>query len=239
MKTVKTQKGFTIIEIIIVVIILGLLAVTALPRFLDTVDEAEDASLEGVTGAFATAVGLVRAQWEVSGRPKGSLASGAAGANQEDVSFVTIDNKRVGVDGTTVHDAGSSRTLGFPTASVNAAGVPVSVVTTTTEAAAMTDARCLEVFNTILQSPPAAAVNPGGLNATQLAALFADNKFIVAKGVATPVVGVCFYFQSNGLNAMPTLPTTATVADVPDDAAYNYFWYNPATGVVQSVRNKA
>ena len=52
----RRQSGFTVIEIIIVVIILGLLAATALPRFLDNVDEAEDASLEGVTGGFATAV---------------------------------------------------------------------------------------------------------------------------------------------------------------------------------------
>jgi MSHA pilin protein MshB len=41
----RRQSGFTIIEIIIVVIILGLLAATALPRFLDVVDDAEDASL--------------------------------------------------------------------------------------------------------------------------------------------------------------------------------------------------
>ena len=60
MNRMKRQNGFTIIEIIIVIIILGLLAATALPRFLDTVDEAEDASLEGVAGAFATGVGLVR-----------------------------------------------------------------------------------------------------------------------------------------------------------------------------------
>lgn len=237
MKTINAQKGFTIIEIIIVVIILGLLAVTALPRFLDTVDEAEDASLEGVTGAFATGVGLVRAQWEVSGRPKGSVASGAASAtNVPGVSFVTIDNKRIGVDGTTVLVDGSARTLGYPTAAIDAAGIPVSVLATSTVSAEITADRCVEVFNTILQNPPAASVDSSQGDAEDLAALLADNKFVVAEGTGT-AANICFYFQSNGLNAMPTPPATAT-NDVPTDVNFNYFWYNPATGVVQSVRNK-
>ena len=65
----RKQSGFTLIELVIVVVILGLLAVTAIPKFLDLTTQAQQANIEGMAGGFATGVSLARAQWEAEGRP--------------------------------------------------------------------------------------------------------------------------------------------------------------------------
>ncbi|EOV0104959.1 TPA: type II secretion system protein [Vibrio vulnificus] len=54
----KKQGGFTLIELVVVIVILGILAVTAAPRFLNLQNDAREASLEGLRGAVAGAMGI-------------------------------------------------------------------------------------------------------------------------------------------------------------------------------------
>ncbi|WP_394560386.1 type II secretion system protein [Aquipseudomonas alcaligenes] len=66
----KNSKGFTLIELVVVIVILGILAAVALPRFMNATKDAHRAAVEGAGGALASAVVLVRSQWEIN-RSKG------------------------------------------------------------------------------------------------------------------------------------------------------------------------
>ncbi len=65
----QKTRGFTLIELVTVIVILGILAIFALPRFANVTEQAHDASIEGVEGALASAVAIVHAQWIANGQP--------------------------------------------------------------------------------------------------------------------------------------------------------------------------
>ena len=63
----KKQGGFTLIELVVVIVILGILAVTAAPRFLNLQGDAREASLQGLKGALDGAAGIVYGKAAIDG----------------------------------------------------------------------------------------------------------------------------------------------------------------------------
>lgn len=61
------QKGFTLIELVVVIVILGILSAVAVPKFVNMQDEAKQSALEGARGSVKSAVALVHAKWLVGG----------------------------------------------------------------------------------------------------------------------------------------------------------------------------
>ena len=68
----RSQGGFTFIELVIVIILLGLLAAIALPRYLEVTDDARIASLQAMAGGFTTAINIAKAQWVAEGNSRGA-----------------------------------------------------------------------------------------------------------------------------------------------------------------------
>ncbi|MEI6895912.1 MAG: prepilin-type N-terminal cleavage/methylation domain-containing protein, partial [Psychromonas sp.] len=63
----KNQKGFTLIELVVVIIILGILAVTAAPKFINLQSDARLSTLQGLKGAIQGANSLVYSKAAIAG----------------------------------------------------------------------------------------------------------------------------------------------------------------------------
>jgi MSHA pilin protein MshA len=63
----RSEAGFTIIELVVVIALLGLLAAIALPKFADLTNEARTASLAGVRGGFTAAIQIAHSKWLAGG----------------------------------------------------------------------------------------------------------------------------------------------------------------------------
>lgn len=60
---IKSKKGFTLIELVMVIVILAILAAVAVPRFIDLKSDAQASTAKGIGGAIAGAANIMHAQF--------------------------------------------------------------------------------------------------------------------------------------------------------------------------------
>ena len=91
----KNQKGFTLIELIMVTIILGILAAVAIPRYASTVDKAEAAAEDAVISSIEAGLETYAIEQLMDNGRR----------SWPDNPFDALDTKPAGYDATDVDDA--------------------------------------------------------------------------------------------------------------------------------------
>ncbi len=94
-RSLKNKQGFTLIELIIVIVILGILSAVAIPKFANLQSDAKIAAVKGIAGALGGAAVTTHARWLISPPASGT-------------DYVTIEGKQVKI----YYNGGSP---GYPT----------------------------------------------------------------------------------------------------------------------------
>ncbi len=134
----KDIQGFTLIELVTVIVILGILAVVALPKYINLQDDANYATVQASAGALSSGVRLAHSKFLVKGNTfKATIKT------QGDKTFILIDGNKVYING-----------LGWPecstdTGAINASKCGDGVISSSKR-------ECTSIWNALINSDQAA-----------------------------------------------------------------------------------
>ncbi|MCL1050068.1 type II secretion system GspH family protein [Shewanella abyssi] len=91
----QKQNGFTLIELVVVIIILGILAVTAAPKFINLQSDARASTLQGLKGSMQGANSLVYSKSAIAGEEREAdttVQIGAVAADSVKIAYGYLQN---------------------------------------------------------------------------------------------------------------------------------------------------
>jgi MSHA pilin protein MshA len=120
MKVLRNSKGFTLIELIIIIIILGIISAVAIPKYIDMKTDAQKGTAKGIIGALASAESILFAKYVLDNAQTYNNASIVANANVSGGASATVP--AASGSGTVTLPNGATYTFTYTLGSATAAG---------------------------------------------------------------------------------------------------------------------
>ena len=133
----KRSAGFTLIELVIVIVILGILAVTAAPKFLNLQGDARESTLKGMKAAMESSASIVYSKAAIKGLETATSGSVSSGSTTITIAngYPTADANGIGATlDISAGDWSVSVSSASKTYSMTPTGAPSSCTVTYTEA---------------------------------------------------------------------------------------------------------